>query len=76
MPAIESRIFAIVFVGNDLTMECAMVRVAQSDILQAFVFLDKPVSDHLNLRLMGDCLEIGMQNAAFGIEGFAMTISG
>jgi len=32
------------------------------------------VADYLDLGLVGDCFEVGVQDAAFGVEGFAMAV--
>lgn len=49
-------------------MEGAVVRVAELDVGQAFVGGDEAVADYLDLRLVGDGLEVRVEDG-FGPDG-------
>lgn len=55
-------------------MESLMMRVLQTNIAQTFVLSDGPVANDLDLWLMGDGLQIWVQDAALCIEGLAMPV--
>jgi hypothetical protein len=57
-------------------VEGRMVRVAQRDVGQTFVFGNEAVADDLDLRLMRDCLEVGMQDGTLGVQSLAMAVAG
>lgn len=55
-------------------MERLVVWVLKRDILQSFVLLIKPIPNNLDLWLMWDRLEVGVQDRALGIKCLAMAI--
>lgn len=67
VPAIESRVCKVILLVNRVFVKGLVVGVDEGDIFETLVRWNKPVSDDLHLRLVGDCLEIWVQDAAFGI---------
>lgn len=54
---------------NRIPMKRPMMRVLQLHILQTLVFINMPVTDYLDLRLVRDGLQIRVQDAPFAIGG-------
>ena len=70
VPAVEARVGEVVGGGDGGGVEGAVVGVAEGDVFQAFVGGDVAVADDLDLGLVGDGLEVGVQDAAgLGGEG-------
>lgn len=67
MPAEEARVVEVLGVGNVRLVELAVVRVAELDVLEAFVLLDEAVADDLDLGLVRNSLEIGVQDGSLGV---------
>jgi hypothetical protein len=74
MPAVETSEIVVFIIGNVVLVECSVVRVFQLDILQPFVRRNKTISDHLNLWLMGNSLEIRVKDAPFSVKSLAVAI--
>ena len=75
MPAVESGEVQILCIGDSGFVERLVVWMFQCDVSQALELLHEPVTDYLDLRLVRDCFEIGMQNAALCIQRFAVPIA-
>ena len=75
MPAVEAGEVQILCIRDRGFVERLVVWMFQCDVPQALELLHEPVTDHLDLRLVWDCLEIGMQNAALYIKRFAVPIA-
>jgi hypothetical protein len=52
------------------------MRVLQHDVLEPFVLRHAAIADNLDLRLVGDGLEIGVEDGALGIKRLAVSIRG
>jgi hypothetical protein len=74
VPAVEARVIQIILWWDARGMESLMMRVLQTNIAQTFVLSDGPVANDLDLWLMGDGLQIWVQDAALCIEGLAMPV--
>lgn len=75
MPAIEPRVAEVIFVRDARGVEGTVVRVAQADVREALVVaLDEAVADDLDLGLVGDGLEVWVEDGALGIEGLAVAV--
>lgn len=74
MPSVESGKVQVVLFRDDRGVEGLVVRVSQLDILQPFVVLDEAVSNHLNLWLVWDRLEVGMQDGSFCVERLSVAV--
>lgn len=76
VPSVEPRVCEVVGFGDGGGVEGFVVGVAEGDVLKAFVGRHKAVADDLDLGLVGDCFEVGVEDGAFGVYCFAMTIRG
>lgn len=45
------------------------------NVLETFIFWNMTIADDLDFGLVGNSLEVWMEDAAFGIEGFAVTVA-
>ena len=75
MPAIEARMSQIVFFGDWVLVESLVVRVLELDVCKSLVLRNKAIADDLDLRLVRDSLEVGVQDTVFGVERLAMTVA-
>jgi len=75
VPAVEAREGQVVLGRDARGVERCVVRVAERDVGQALVFGNEAVADDLDLRLVRDCLEVGVQDGAFGVQGLAMAVT-
>ena len=75
MPAVEAGEVQILSNWDRGFVERLVMWMFQCDVPQTLEFSYEPVTDYLDLRLVRDCLEIWMQNAALCIQRFAMPIS-
>jgi hypothetical protein len=55
-------------------MECAVVRVAQAEVGQPLVLLDEAIANDLDLWLVGNGFEIGVEDGALGVERLSVTV--
>ena len=62
MPSEETSGFQIVFLGDGDLVEFLVVGVNKGDVFQAFVLLVEAIADDLDLGLVGDSFEIGMED--------------
>ena len=76
VPAVEARVGEVVLWGNWVLVEFLVVGVHEGDIGKAFVLGDVAVANDLDFRLVGDGFEVRVQDAAFGVESFAMAVAG
>lgn len=76
MPSVEAGEVEIFLFRNDILVESLVVRVLQSKVLQALVFLVLSIANDLNLGLMRNGLQIWMKHGTLCIQGFAVAISG
>ena len=74
VPAVEAGVVVVVFVGYAGLVEGCVVWVLELDVLEAFVFRDEAVADHLDFGLVGDGFEVWVENGSFGVDGFAMAV--
>ena len=75
MPAVEAGVGEVVLSGNGVLVELLVVRVDEGEVGEAFVFGDEAVADDLDFGLVGDGLEVWVQDAAFGVEGLAVAVA-
>lgn len=75
VPAVEVGVVAIIVRRDGVLVEGLVVRVAEGEVAQAFVFGDEAVADDLDLGLVRHGFEIRVQDAAFGVEGFAVAVA-
>lgn len=76
MPAVEARVGEIVLGRNGVLVEFLVVGVHKGDVGEAFILGDVAVADDLDFGLVGDGFEIWVQDAAFGVESFAVAVAG
>jgi hypothetical protein len=62
VPPVEPSVVAVIFGTNSLLVESLVVRVLERDVLQSLERCNGPVSDDLNLRLVGNRLQIRVQD--------------
>lgn len=55
-------------------MECPVMRVSQLEVLQTLVGLDESVPDDLYLGLVGDRFQVWVEDAAFCVDCFAVSV--
>ncbi len=75
MPAVEARVREIIFFGDRVLVEFLVVRVHQLDVGQAFVLRYEAVANNLHFGLVWYGFKIGVQDAAFSIEGLAVAVA-
>ncbi len=75
MPAVEARVCEVVLFGDGVLVELLVVRVHEGDVGEAFVLGDESVADDLDFGLVGDGLEVWVEDAAFGVEGLAVAVA-
>ena len=75
VPAVEARVGEVVFRGDGVLVEFLVVRVHELDVGEALVRGDEAVADDLDFGLVGDGLQIRVQDAAFGVEGLAVAVA-
>lgn len=76
MPSVETGEEGVFVLRDGGGVEGPVVRVAKLDVGQAFVGRDEAVADDLDLRLVGDGLEVRVEDGAFGVEGLAVAVGG
>lgn len=76
MPSVETSVVEIFGFRDYGFVEGLVMRVLELDVLEAFVLGHEAVSDDLNLRLVGDGLEVGVEDASLGIESLAVAVAG
>lgn len=74
VPAVEAGVVSVILGRDDILVEGLVMRMFESDVFEALEFGDRPVTDHLNLGLMGDRLQVWMKDRAFGVDRFAVAI--
>ena len=74
VPAVEAGVVVVVFVGYAGPVECCVVWVLKLDVLEAFVFGDEAVADHLDFGLVGNGFEVWVEDGPFGVDGLAMAV--
>ena len=67
VPAVEAGVREIIFFGDEVLVKCLMVRVLELDVVQSFVLWHEAVADYLDLWLMRNSFEIGVEDAPFGV---------
>ena len=72
---VEPGVVEILFLGDGLLVEFVVVRVDQFGVLQTFILRNEAITDDLNLRLVRDGLEIGVEDTAFCVEGLAVAVA-
>lgn len=65
MSAVDVRIVVIFFGRDGVLVECLVVRVFQADFGESLILFDNATADNLDLWLMRNCCQVGMENAAF-----------
>ena len=75
MPPVEAGVGEVLLGGDGGGVEGAVVRVAELDVGQPFVGRDEAVADYLDLRLVGDGLEIGVEDGFGSDRGFAAIVA-
>ena len=76
MPAVEAGVGEVVGVRDGGGVEGAVVRVAQADVLEPLVRGDEAVADDLDLGLVGNCLEVRVEDAALGVDRLGVAVGG
>lgn len=74
MPPVEPGVVQVILIRDGGLMKGPVVRVAEPDVLETLVLGHEAVADDLNLRLVGDRLEVRVQDGALGIEGLAVAV--
>ena len=74
VPAVEAGVVKILLVGDDRGVESTVVGVAKLDVLEALILGDEAVANDLDLRLVRDGLQVGVQNGLLGIECLAVAV--
>ena len=62
MPPVEPGVVAVIFGTDSLLVESLVVRVLERNVFQSLERCNGPVSDDLNLRLVGNRLQIRVQD--------------
>lgn len=62
MPSVEPGEVQILLIRDSGGVECAMVRMAELNVLQSFILLNETISNDLHLGLVRDGLEIGVED--------------
>ena len=75
VPTVIARVGEVVLWGNGVFVEGLVVGVDEGDVLETFVQGDEAVADDLHLGLVRDGLQVGVEDAAFGIQGFAVAVA-
>jgi hypothetical protein len=57
-------------------VEGPVVWVLELDVLESFVRLDEAVADNLDLWLVGDGLQVWVQDAALSVQSLSMAVAG
>lgn len=55
-------------------MESPVVRVPKPDVFKALVFVYEAVADDLNLGLMRNRLQVGMQDGTFRVQSLSVAV--
>ena len=76
MPAVESGKVMIVLLRDRVSMKGPVVRMFQLDVHQAFVRVNQPVSNDLDLWLVRNGLQVWVEDAPFAVLGFSMAVGG
>ena len=75
MPAVEARVRKIILFGDRVLMKLLVVRVNELDLGQTFILRHEAVANDLHFGLVWYGFKIRVQDAAFGVEGLAVTVS-
>lgn len=62
MPPEEARVVKILLIWDNGLVESAVMRVTELSVLETFVGFNEAIANDLDLRLMGDGLEIRVEN--------------
>lgn len=73
---VEFCVCEVVGFGDGGGVEGFVVGVVEGDVLKVFVGRYKVVVDDLDLGLVGDCFEVGVEDGVFGVYCFVMIIRG
>jgi hypothetical protein len=76
VPAIVARKIKIVLVWNLGLVESAVMWMAETDVLEAFIALDETVANDLDLRLVRNGLQVRVQNGTLGVQSLPMAVRG
>lgn len=74
MPPVEAGKVEIILGRDGSAVKGLVVGVLQLDVLESLVVGNEAVADDLDLGLMGNGLQVGMENAALGIERLAVAV--
>ena len=75
MPAVEAGVGQVVRWRDGVFVESPVMGMLEFDVTETFILGNVAVADDLNFRLVWDGLQIRVQDAAFGVEGFAMPVT-
>jgi hypothetical protein len=75
VPSEESSCSKIICVWDGFLVKLLVMWVHERDILQPLILLIEPVPNDLNLWLVWNCLEIGVEHGALGVKRLAMTVA-
>ncbi|KAH9845069.1 hypothetical protein Tdes44962_MAKER06928, partial [Teratosphaeria destructans] len=74
VPPVEAGIVPVVLLGDGGLVERLVMRVSEPDVREAFEVGHGAVPDDLDLRLMGDGLEVGMQDALRRVQRLPVSV--
>lgn len=74
VPAVKVGKVGVLFGGYGVLVEGLVVGVLELDVLEALKGLDMAVANDLDLWLVGNGLQVGVQDAAL-VNGFSMTVN-
>jgi len=75
VPSVESSRCQILHIRNSFLVKLLVVWVDKCDVLQSLVLLVKPIPNDLNLWLMRNRLEVGMEDGSLSIESLAVAVA-
>lgn len=75
VPAVEASSVTIIVPADGVVMEGLVVRVLQGDVLQALKFLDGTIANDLDLGLVGNGLEVWVQDRLLCVQSLAVAIA-
>ena len=75
VPTVEACVSEIIDFRDRVLVKFPVMRMHELDVLQAFVLRDQTITNDLDFWLVWNGLKIWVENAAFGVKGFAVSIA-
>ena len=74
VPAVEAGEIEVIFCWDGRPVEGLVVRMLECDVSETFILGHEAVADDLNLWLVRDSLEIGVEDGLLCIQGLAVAV--